>query len=91
MKDNKKVQAKIEATGWLNLLKNIILYSTEIANRMHFNEQNVVVHCSDGWDRTSQLCALSQMMLDPFYRTVLGFEVLIEKEWLSFGHKFDSR
>ena len=31
---------------------------------------NVVVHCSDGWDRTSQLCALSQLIIDPYFRTI---------------------
>ena len=25
----------------------------------------VLVHCSDGWDRTSQLSSLSQLLLDP--------------------------
>ena len=49
------------------------------------------MHCSDGWDRTPQLTSLSMLMLDAYYRTIEGFIVLIEKEWLSFGHKFAHR
>lgn len=42
---------------------------------------NVIVHCSDGWDRTSQLSSLTQLLLDPYYRTIEGFIVLVEKDW----------
>jgi hypothetical protein len=37
---------------------------------------SVLVHCSDGWDRTSQMTSLAMLMLDPHYRTINGFEVL---------------
>lgn len=30
----------------------------------------VIVHCSDGWDRTPQIVALAEIMLDPYYRTM---------------------
>jgi len=51
----------------------------------------VLVHCSDGWDRTAQLCGLASLILDPYYRTIDGFIVSIEKEWLQVGHKFNDR
>lgn len=54
-------------------------------------KRNVLIRCSDGWDRTSQLCSLSQVMLDPFFRTKKGFMILIEKDWLNFGHQFHLR
>jgi len=50
-----------------------------------------VIHCSDGWDRTTQLSCLAQIMMDSYFRTITGFEILLEKEWLSFGHKFSER
>jgi len=30
-------------------------------------------------------------MLDPFFRTIPGFEILIEKDWLSFGTRARER
>lgn len=37
------------------------------------------------------MVAGTELMLDPFYRTIKGFEILIEKEWCSFGHQFRKR
>ena len=51
----------------------------------------MLVHCSDGWDRTSQLCAVAELMLDPHYRTFAGFKTLVEKDWFEFGHMFRDR
>lgn len=62
-----------------------------VVAKMLIGASNVLVHCSDGWDRTSQLVALAQVLMDPFYRTIDGLRVLIEKDWLHFGHPFAAR
>ncbi|CAI8000495.1 Myotubularin-related protein 1 [Geodia barretti] len=81
----------LENTQWLNYISLILKGATMIARCLKLQQGNVLIHCSDGWDRTSQLTSLSQLLMDPYFRTVEGFKVLIEKEWLSFGHKFQQR
>jgi myotubularin-related protein 1/2 len=80
-----------EAAGWLGHVRKVLLGAAKIAHFLAYENLSVLVHCSDGWDRTSQLTSLSMLMMDGYYRTLRGFIVLIEKEWLSFGHKFADR
>uniref|UniRef100_A0A158P5Z0 Phosphatidylinositol-3-phosphatase n=1 Tax=Angiostrongylus cantonensis TaxID=6313 RepID=A0A158P5Z0_ANGCA len=80
----------LESSGWLKHLRAIVECSTFLADSIS-KGISCVVHCSDGWDRTSQTVSLAQLLLDPFFRTIHGFQVLIEKDWLGFGHKFDDR
>ena len=76
---------------WLKHIGGILDGSAIIARQVAIQHSHVLIHCSDGWDRTSQLSALAQLMLDPYYRTIDGFIVLVEKDWLSFGHMFQLR
>ncbi|CAB3368858.1 Hypothetical predicted protein [Cloeon dipterum] len=81
----------LESTLWLKHIRYILAGAIRIVDRLENHKTSVLVHCSDGWDRTAQLTGLAMIMLDPYYRTIRGFEVLVEKEWLSFGHKFAHR
>ncbi|XP_044727687.1 myotubularin-related protein 2 isoform X2 [Chrysoperla carnea] len=89
--DESRWLSGLEATFWLKHIKCVLAGAVRIVDKVENNRNSVLVHCSDGWDRTAQLTALAMLMLDPYYRTIRGFEVLIEKEWLSFGHKFQQR
>lgn len=85
---NRELLAK---SKWIKHISGILDGSAIIARQVGIQHSHVLIHCSDGWDRTSQLSALAQLMLDPYYRTIDGFIVLVEKDWLSFGHMFQLR
>ncbi|XP_018588947.1 myotubularin-like isoform X1 [Scleropages formosus] len=82
--------SSLESTHWLEHIKLVLAGAIQVADKV-WSGSSVVVHCSDGWDRTAQLTSLAMLMLDGYYRTLRGFQTLVEKEWLSFGHKFASR
>ena len=83
--------SSLESTKWLDYIRLILRSALRITRLIHIDATNVIIHCSDGWDRTPQLSSLSMIMMDPYYRTLFGFLCLLEMEWLSFGHKFCDR
>ncbi|TPX41754.1 hypothetical protein SeMB42_g05107 [Synchytrium endobioticum] len=82
---------RLEKTGWLRHVRNLVDASLKIVQHVHLYNAHVLVHCSDGWDRTAQLTSLAQICLDSYYRTIKGLATLVEKEWCAFGHKFRDR
>ncbi|KFW74063.1 Myotubularin-related protein 6, partial [Manacus vitellinus] len=81
----------LENSGWLRHIKAVVDAAVFLVKAIAMESASVLVHCSDGWDRTSQVCSLGALLLDSYYRTIKGFMVLIEKDWISFGHKFSDR
>uniref|UniRef100_A0A8C1WFL5 phosphatidylinositol-3,5-bisphosphate 3-phosphatase n=1 Tax=Cyprinus carpio TaxID=7962 RepID=A0A8C1WFL5_CYPCA len=89
--DQQRWFSSVDSTHWLEYIRLLLAGAVRIADRLESGKTSVVVHCSDGWDRTAQLTSLAMLMLDAHYRSLRGFQVLLEKEWLSFGHRFASR
>lgn len=83
--------SQLEGTRWLQHMSGVMKAAVTLAKTVDVEARPVLVHCSDGWDRTPQIVALAELLLDPYYRTIDGFRVLIEREWLAFGHKFADR
>ncbi|XP_076835532.1 myotubularin-related protein 1b isoform X3 [Brachyhypopomus gauderio] len=89
--DEQRWLSSVDATHWLEYIRLLLAGAVRIADRVEGGKSSVVVHCSDGWDRTAQLTSLAMLMLDAHYRSLRGFQTLLEKEWTSFGHRFASR
>src|SRR3990167_3116094 len=81
----------LDNTHWLEHVSSLMSGAFQIINFMNSGASVFLLSPGNGWDRGCQLSSLAQLWMDPFYRTLRGFIILIEKEWLAFGHPFTSR
>lgn len=59
--------------GYLSMLLEAARF---VANKLAYVP--VLVHCTDGWDRTTQIISLAQIILDPHYRTFKVQQTIIK-------------
>lgn len=81
----------IEESRWLYQLQKILMISYYIVQFSEDHASSVMICVEDGWDTAAQLVSISELLLDPYYRTFDGFQTLIEREWFAFGHRFSHR
>ncbi|KAH0625520.1 hypothetical protein JD844_015066, partial [Phrynosoma platyrhinos] len=60
----------LESTKWLQHLSVLLKSALLVVHAVDRDQRPVLVHCSDGWDRTPQIVALAKLLLDPYYRSI---------------------
>eukprot|EP01065_Artemidia_motanka_P035720 TRINITY_DN43613_c0_g1_i1.p1 TRINITY_DN43613_c0_g1~~TRINITY_DN43613_c0_g1_i1.p1 ORF type:complete len:778 (+),score=243.80 TRINITY_DN43613_c0_g1_i1:69-2336(+) len=80
----------LQRTDWFDRVSSV-LEASESCSVSMTRGCNVLIHCSDGWDRTAQVAALLQLQMDPHARTVAGFCSVCEREFVQSGHNFRLR
>ncbi|NP_001372164.1 phosphatidylinositol-3,5-bisphosphate 3-phosphatase MTMR6 isoform 7 [Homo sapiens] len=76
----------LESSGWLRHIKAVMDAAIFLAKAITVENASVLVHCSDGWDRTSQVCSLGSLLLDSYYRTIKGFMIHEHIHSCQFGN-----
>ncbi|CAF1520517.1 unnamed protein product, partial [Rotaria sordida] len=82
---------QLASTQWLQHLSALIKAASYVVANVDKHNRPVLVHCSNGGDHTPQIITLAEIMLDSHYRTINSFQILVEREWIQFGHKFCDR
>jgi len=87
-------------TKFLSLLNNSrwphhVMFCLRIANRVVeaicYHQVSVVLQENESRDLSAVISSLSQLMMDPYFRTINGFQSLVQKEWITLGHPFTKR
>ncbi|KAG8265529.1 Belongs to the protein-tyrosine phosphatase [Homalodisca vitripennis] len=80
----------LEVSRWLHNVSVCLAKAKEASMGLH-NEFTVVLQEGDGYDMCCVVASLSQMLIDPYFRSIVGFQSLVQKEWVALGHPFCTR
>jgi myotubularin-related protein 1/2 len=54
---------ELDNTQWMKHVRLVLLAAVRTARLVYLEGKSVLIHCSDGWDRTAQMTSLSQLLL----------------------------
>lgn len=90
MQQDSRFHSLLDKTYWL-LYVSVCLKNSVEAAKMLISGRTVVLQEISGRDMCSVISSLVQLLLDNSFRTITGFQTLIQKEWVNLGHPFSDR
>ncbi|CAG5855811.1 myotubularin-related protein 10 isoform 1-T2 [Menidia menidia] len=83
--------SSIENSRWLEYIRAFLKHSAEIVYLLDGKNASVILQEEEDRDLNCVVSSLVQLMLDPHYRSLVGFQSLVQKEWVMAGHRFLDR
>ena len=77
--------------SWVQHVAVCLEISKEIVAYIKERNTSIIVHHEDGRNMSILITSLVQILLDPYYRTNLGLQALIQKDWVMKGYPFSKR
>ncbi|XP_017086942.2 myotubularin-related protein 10-B [Drosophila bipectinata] len=90
MLQDDKYLALLEKTNWLFYVSLCLRSASEAAVFLR-NGVTCVLQESNGRDLCCVISSLTQLLLDPHFRSIDGFQSLVQKEWVALEHPFQRR
>ncbi|XP_077569793.1 myotubularin-related protein 10 [Stigmatopora nigra] len=81
----------IENSRWLEYVRAFLKHSAEMVYHLDGRNVSVILLEEDDRDLNCVVSSLVQLMVDPHYRSLVGFQGLVQKEWVMVGHRFLDR
>ncbi|KAM4038015.1 myotubularin-related protein 10 [Anomaloglossus baeobatrachus] len=83
--------SSLESTRWLEYVRVFLKQAMDLVFVLDSKRLSVVIQEEDGRDLSCIVASLVQLMSDPYFRTIVGFQSLIQKEWVMAGYPFLDR
>ncbi|XP_024880886.1 myotubularin-related protein 12 isoform X4 [Temnothorax curvispinosus] len=80
----------LENTKWLKYISYCLQKTVEVCDRLNLGI-SVILQEGAARDLCCVISSLAQLSLDHHFRTIAGFQSLLQKEWVAGGHPFCDR
>ncbi|XP_054016584.1 myotubularin-related protein 10-B isoform X1 [Hylaeus anthracinus] len=80
----------VENTKWLKCVSYCLEKAVKACEKLD-EGKSVILQEGAGTDICCIVSSLVQLLLDPYFRTINGFQSLMQKEWVAGGHPFCDR